>query len=60
MKTNMRLVVAFSLAVFGAVAIAEAAGRPSWAPPSDPPDTLLAYVCSLLPSSVAAYIPFCN
>jgi hypothetical protein len=57
---HMRLIFALSLAVFGAAAMAEAAGKPSWVPPSNPPDTLLAYVCSLLPSSVAASIPFCN
>jgi hypothetical protein len=57
---QLRLVVALSLAVFGAAALAEAAGKPSWAPPSNPPDTLTAYACSLLPASVAAHIPFCN
>jgi hypothetical protein len=57
---HMRLVFALSLAVLGAAAMAEAAGRPSFAPPSDPPDTLLEYICSILPSSVAARIPFCN
>ena len=57
---QMRLMIALSLAVFGATAMAEAAGKPSWVPPSNPPDTVLAFACSLLPSSVAASIPFCN
>jgi hypothetical protein len=57
---HLRIAVALSLAVFGATAMAEAAGKPAWAPPSNPPDTLLAYACSLLPSAVAASIPFCN
>ena len=57
---HMRLVFALSLAVFGAAAMAEASGKPSWVPPSNPPDTLLEFACSLLPSSVAARIPFCN
>lgn len=54
---HLRLVVALSLAVFGATAMAEAAGKPSWAPPSNPPDTLLTYACSLLPSSALVSKP---
>ena len=57
---HMRLVIALSLSVFGAAAMAEAGGKPAWAPPSNPPDTLLTYACSLLPSSVASHVPFCN
>jgi len=55
-----RLVLAFCFAVLGAAAMAEAGGKPSWAPPSDPPQTLLDYACSLLPDAAAAYVPFCS
>ena len=56
---NMKLVIALTLAVLGASAIAEAGGQPGWVPPSNPPDSILSYVCSLLPSGVASYLPFC-
>ena len=57
---HLRLACALAIAVFGAAAMAEAAGKPAWAPPSDPPDTLLHYVCTLLPSAAASYVPFCQ
>ena len=57
---HLRLAIALSLSVFGATAMAEAAGKPSWVPPSNAPDTLLSYACALLPSGVASYVPFCN
>jgi hypothetical protein len=56
---HLRLACALGIAMFGATAMAEAAGKPGCVPPSDPPDTLKAYVCSLLPSAAAAYVPFC-
>jgi hypothetical protein len=56
---HLRLACALAIALFGATAMAEAAGKPGWVPPSDPPDTLLAYACSLLPSGVASHVPFC-
>jgi len=40
--------------------MAEAAGKPAWAPPADPPNTLKGYVCSLLPAAAASYVPFCQ
>ena len=58
--THLRLVCALAVALFGAAVMAEAAGRPAFAPPSDPPQTLLDFACSLLPSAAAAYVPFCN
>ena len=57
---HLRLACALAFALFGAAAMAEAAGKPAWAPPADPPDTLLDYACSLLPSAAAAYVPFCQ
>ncbi len=57
---HLRLACALGIALFGATAMAEAAGKPAWAPPSNPPDTLLDYACSLLPSAAAAYVPFCQ
>jgi hypothetical protein len=57
---HLRLACALAIAMFGATAMAEAAGKPNWAPPSDPPNTLLAYACSLLPSAAAAYVSFCQ
>lgn len=56
---HQRLACALAIAVFGATAMAEAAGKPGWVPPSDPPDSLFSYVCSLLPSAAAGYVPFC-
>ena len=58
-----RLRLACALAVtmlVGAVTIAEAKGKPSFAPPSDPPATLQQHACSLLPSAAAAWVSFCN
>lgn len=60
---QLRLVCAFALAMFGAVAMVEAQGKPSTvpvgppstpvepptAPPVDPPDSVLDYICSILP-----------
>ena len=57
---NLRLAFALALAVLGSAAMAEASGKPAWAPPSDPPDTLLEYACSLLPAAAAARVPFCE
>jgi hypothetical protein len=57
---HLRLACALAIALFGATAMAEAAGKPAWAPPSNPPDTLLDYACSLLPSAAAAWVPFCQ
>jgi hypothetical protein len=57
---HLRLACALGIALFGATAMAEAAGKPAWAPPANPPDTLLDYACSLLPSAAAAYVPFCQ
>jgi hypothetical protein len=57
---RFRLACALAVAVLGATAIAEAQGKPSFVPPSDPPDTLLEYACSLLPSAAAAWVPFCS
>ena len=54
-----RLSVALVLAMLAAATMAEAAGKPSFVPPSNPPGTLQAYACSLLPASVQAWIPFC-
>ena len=56
---HLRLMTALSLAVFGAAVMAEAAGKPAWVPPSDPPQTLLEYACFLLPTAAASYVPFC-
>ena len=56
---NLRLACALAIAVFGATAMAEAAGKPGFVVPSDPPDSLLAYACSLLPSAAAAWVGFC-
>ena len=56
---SLRLACAFAIAIFGAAALAEAHGKPSFVPPSDPPATLLEYACSLLPAAVAARVPFC-
>ena len=57
---HLRLACALAFALFGAAAMAEASGKPAWAPPSDPPDTLLEYACSLLPAGIAAHVPFCD
>ena len=57
---HLRLACALAFALFGATAMAEAAGKPTWAPPADPPDTLLAHVCSLLPAAVASHVSFCD
>jgi hypothetical protein len=57
---HLRLACALAIALLGASAMAEAAGKPAWAPPSNPPDTLLNYACSLLPSAAAAWVPFCQ
>jgi hypothetical protein len=57
---HLRLACALAIALFGATAMAEAAGKPTWAPPSNPPDTLLDHVCSLLPAAAASYVPFCQ
>jgi hypothetical protein len=57
---HLRLACALAIALFGATAMAEAAGKPAWAPPSNPPDTLLDYACSLLPAAAASYVPFCQ
>jgi hypothetical protein len=57
---HLRLACALGIALFGATAMAEAAGKPAWAPPSNPPDTLLDYACSLLPAAAASYVPFCQ
>ena len=57
---NLRLACALAVALFGATGIAHAAGKPAWVPPADPPQTLLDYACSLLPSAAAAYVSFCN
>ncbi|HJU72200.1 MAG TPA: hypothetical protein VJ717_00530 [Gemmatimonadaceae bacterium] len=62
MKTT-RLAMAFSLALFGAATLAQANGKPSTTPvgppttpverptvpPADPPDSLIEFVCSILP-----------
>jgi hypothetical protein len=40
--------------------MAEAAGKPAWVPPSNPPETLKDYVCSLLPAAAASYVSFCQ
>jgi hypothetical protein len=56
---NLRLVCALAIAMFGATAMAEAAGKPGFVVPSDPPDSLLAYACSLLPAAAASYVSFC-
>ena len=55
-----RLTCALAMAVLCATAIAEAKGKPSFVPPSDPPATLLDYACSLLPPAAAAWVPFCD
>lgn len=52
---HLRLAWAFAFAVFGAVALVEAHGKPSGVPPSDPPDGVFAIICSYLPS-----LPFCD
>ena len=57
---HLRLACALGIALFGATAMAEAAGKPAWAPPSNPPETLKDYVCSLLPDAAAAYVGFCQ
>jgi hypothetical protein len=57
---HLRLACALGIALFGATAMAEAAGKPAWAPPADPPDTLKGYVCSLLPAAAASYVSFCQ
>lgn len=57
---HLRLTCALAIAVFGATAMAEASGKPTWVPPADPPTTLLQYACSLLPSAAAAYVSFCQ
>jgi hypothetical protein len=57
---HLRIAFALAIALLGASAMAEAAGKPAWAPPSNPPDTLLGYVCSLLPSAAADYVSFCQ
>jgi hypothetical protein len=60
---KLRLACALSVAVFGAAAMAQAQGKPGTvpvgppatpverptAPPENPPDSLLEYVCSILP-----------
>jgi hypothetical protein len=50
---HLRLVAAFAL--FGAVALVEAQGKPAGVPPSDPPDDVIAVVCSYFP-----FLPFCD
>ena len=57
---KLRFAVAFALAVLGSVAMIEAQGKSEWAPPADPPDTLLEHACSLLPDEAAAWVPFCD
>jgi hypothetical protein len=57
---HLRLACALGIALFGATAMAEAAGKPSWVPPSNPPETLKDHVCSLLPAAAAAYVGFCQ
>jgi hypothetical protein len=56
---KLRLACAILVALLGATSMA-AAGKPAWAPPSNPPQTLMEYACSLLPSSVTSWIPFCS
>ena len=60
---KLRLACALAVAVFGAAGMAQAQGKPSTvpvgppttpverptAPPENPPDSLLDYVCSILP-----------
>lgn len=55
----IRLASALTLAIVGATAMAEAQGKPGFVPPSDPPDTLLEFACSLLPSAAAGWVSFC-
>jgi hypothetical protein len=57
---RLRLACALAVTILGAATIAQAQGKPSFAPPSDPPNTLKEHVCSLLPSAAAAWVPFCN
>jgi hypothetical protein len=58
---HLRLACALGIALFGATAMAEAAAKPAWVPPSNPPETLtcgpqspsfLAAFCSLLSCAV--------
>lgn len=56
---HFRLACALAVAIIGAATVTYAEGKPPFAPPSDPPDTLLEYACSLLPSAVASHVPFC-
>jgi hypothetical protein len=51
---KVRLVCAFSLALLGAAAMAEAKGRPEGLPPSNPPDGVFELLCWYFPD-----LPFC-
>ena len=57
---RIRLACALAVAIMGASVIAEAQGKPSFVPPSDPPDTLLEFACSLLPEAAAEWVGFCD
>jgi hypothetical protein len=52
---HLRLVAALAFALLGAVALVEAQGKPAGVPPTEPPDDVLAVVCSYLP-----FLPFCE